>query len=688
MTRNSIRAKAIIILVLAFAFTGCAPGIRNYVNKKYPPVSSLAKSTAAVKQSIEGLQKLSQVDLGAKISAGMMDSTFHQYFDSLMMKNNTLGLAEVEKIEVVKKPVFSLGNQELIIGTSLKFFLKKNKYLKDIQISFTGRLAPSIGGDTLVLRPGFQRIKIEELHLSRCLFPGKAAKLAVNSLCLAFMDNINGQIKDINIKISYPPLPEEKISKLIGTNPNVVIRNDFTFKLKRKILTPVILINPENLLILSAIADGKEDSGSVAIAAKANMIKVSPAMDDLPKPAFFVNRKQQLISVNNVVMANMTAVSTNKVAPDPPQNEFNEQYAYLDSAFRESWKIGLDTIDYRDSTSSAVHLSYGAISRITNELFRDVKFDLAYKVDISTQFKETNIKLGEIQKPDCGAIDFKCDLKNCSDVLSNCDYNCKPWEAWCYSGEALCKLLNVGKWSACQTANAVKRTWCAGELVTKKALCYTAVAAIFLYDNMIKPVGKFNGYAKASGTISGGIDQSLPDGINSISFNGTIDADINAEVGLDFVPSGLLGLMVCNLPTAAKFNLNHITLSDKKLQLRADFLRLTNNEHPFLKVSMSKLTLPVKLKEPFLIEILKNPQLVLNCGTGILAGLSYLALKKSETFNKFLDLSLQGSYNFEIQHDFDIKLTGIPLEVLQYKTILNPTWGSKSLVYNNLIQKP
>ncbi|NQX40660.1 hypothetical protein SAMN05421820_10464 [Pedobacter steynii] len=688
MTRNSIKAKAIIILVLAFAFTGCAPGIRNYVNKKYPPVSSLAKSTAAVKQSIEGLQKLSQVDLGAKISSGMMDSTFHQYFDSLIKKNDTLGLAEVEKIEVVKKPVFSLGNQELIIGTSLKFFLKKNKYLKDIQISFTGRLAPSIAGDTLVLRPGFQRIKIEALHLSKCLFLGKAAKLAVNSLCLAFMDNINGQIKDINIKISYPPLPEEKISKLIGTNANIIIRNDFTFKLKSKILTPVILINPQNLLVLSAIADGKEDSGSIAIAAQTDTIKANPAIDHLQKPAFFVNEKQQLISVNNVVLANMTSASTDKTAENLPQNEFNEQYAYLDSAFRESWKIGLDTIDYRDSTSSAVHLSYGAISRITNELFRDVKFDLAYKIDISTPFKETNIKLDEIQKPDCGAIHFDCNLNNCSNGLSNCDYDCKWWQGWCYARQAACKSWNAVKWSACQAANALKLTQCAAELVTRKAFCYTTVAAIFLYDNMIKPVGKFNGYAKASGTISGGIDQTLPDGINSISFNGSIDADINAEVGLGFVPSGLLGLMVCSLPTAAKFNLNHITLADKKLQLRADFLRLTNNEHPFLKISMSKLTLPVKLKEPFLIEILKNPKLILNCGSGILAGLSYLALAKSETFNKFLDLSLKGSYNFDIQHDFDIQLPAIPLEVLQYKTILNPAWGSKSLVYNNLIQKP
>jgi hypothetical protein len=680
MTKILSILKSAVFILVGLSITGCAPAIRNYVNKKYPPVSSMAKSTEAVKQSIEQLQTLPQVDLGAKISKELLDSTFHMFFDSLLAKNNTLGIQGLDKIDVIRVPIFSLGKQELLISSTLKFTLKNNKYLKDIQIAFSGRVAPSISADTLFLRPSFQSVRIEQLHLRKCLFLGKVAKEAVNAICANFMDNINGQIRDINVKINYPPIPEATVSSILGNDPNITVKNDFIFKLKRQILKPVILINQQNFLILSAINEA-QDNTTVS-----NIALAPDYSSSMPQPNYLIDKSNNLVSVGKVQLAAVEKTEVGNRAVKQPIDDFNQVYNYLDSAFKSSWDVNLDTINYKDSVGSAVHLSYGAINRITDELFRDVKFNLQYNVNISQTFNEQDISLGEIQKPNCNNITFDCQLNNCSNVLSDCG-SCRWYDVPCHVRYATCQALNGVKYTACQASNAAKLTWCAGELVARRTLCYTEIAAIFLYDNLVKPVGKFGGYATANGTITGEINQTTPDGINSLGLIGRIQTDINGEVGIHFTPSGLLGLMICNLPTAAKFNLDHIHVSKPDFNLHADFSRLNNAANqPYLKVSMSKLTLPIQLQEPFVLEILKNPQLILNCGTGILAGLSYLALKDSENFERFLDLSLKGSYKFDIQRDFDINLPPIPLEILQYQTTLNPAWGSKSLIYNNLVK--
>ena len=98
---------------------------------------------------------------------------------------------------------------------------------------------------------------------------------------------------------------------------------------------------------------------------------------------------------------------------------------------------------------------------------------------------------------------------------------------------------------------------------------------------------------------------------------------------------------------------------------------------------MNKLTVPLQLTEPFIVEILKNPQLILNCGIGAIAGLSYLALKDNDTFNKFLRVALTGNYDLEIQRDFNISISTIPIQVLQSQIVLNPSWGTRSLIFNN-----
>lgn len=663
------KLSILICVCFSLLITSCSSLIKGYVNRKYPPVSSVAKSTAAVEESIQQMQGLTHVDLGAKISKTYMDTIFHNYFAQMLAKDSSLGIGGISSIQVIQYPELSLGRQELILTSTLKFNLSGNKYVKYVQVNFSGRIAPSIIEDSLILRPSFQRINIQQLKLTKCLFLGSAAKLAVNALCQSFMDNINGQIKNINIKINYPPLPEKSISSILGNDANISVKNDYVFKLKHQMVTPVLLVEPKNVLLIASIADNTDTTSNTTAQANGQAIDKSLLM---PQPDYVVSRSGKMKFLNG----GAANASSNNAPPT-----FDELYNYADSSFRNSWSVNLDSINYADSSSVAVHISYNAMSRIVNELFTGVKFSMTYNVNINKNFPQKDISLGEIQKPDCSQIQFNCPTTNCSTVLSDCG-GCSWWDALCWGRVAACQALNGLKYSACQLANGAKLTLCATEFAAEKALCYTEVAGIFIYDNLIKPVGTFGGNASVTGQVTGEIDATAPGGINSLGLTGQLQADINGAGNINFTPSGLLGLLVCNLPTAAAFNVN-VHVANPAFNLNATIQKLTNANGPYLNVSMNKLTVPLQLQEPFIVEILKNPQLILNCGIGIITGLSYLALKDNDTFNKFLQVAFTGNYDLEIQRDFNITIPTIPIQVLQSQIVLNPAWGTRSLVFNN-----
>lgn len=659
---------------------GCGPAIKKFVNSKYPPVTSLEKSAQSIQHSLTELENIPSVDLGVRLDEIFLDSLLREYFQSMYAADPSLGISSIDKIELIRDPSFALGSQEMIVSAELKFFLKDNKYVRNITIDFSGRLSPSMKEDSLKLEPSFERIRITKIKLRRCLFLGAIAKAAVNAVCRNFMDNLNGQLKTFALKIDYPPFPEIPLSDLLGDDENIKVTNDYTFTMPRQTLHPVIFIKPGSISILAGIAEriernmpssvGRPGLGGIPLPPQPDYILRRPG-------GVMANTKIASLSVDRSEQA--TAISQVQARAITPE-EFDQLFNHFNDAFAESWNANLDQLPANDNS---VRISYNALSRITNELLRDAKFGLSYTLDTKKDFPEKEIQLDEIGRPDCGAITFQCNFNNCSNEMHDCG-GCKWYDAICQVRRAACHTANGVRWAACQASNAAKAVWCAGELAARKALCYAEVAAIFIYDNLIRDIGKFSGYANAKGTVAGTINRTIPGGISTLGLEGVLNAAADAEVGLNFVPSGIIGHLICTFPVNAKFNLNNIRVSNQPINLRADIERIQLTDACALKINFQKVTIPIQLSEPLLVEILRNPQLLLSCGFSIGLGLtvtSVIALAGNEKFKNYLNAALFGAYKYDFEKQFDVTIPDIPVSVGEREVRLFPGWGEKSIVF-------
>jgi hypothetical protein len=658
----------LLLLAISLLSTGCAGIIKNYVNKKYPPVSSLDKSAEAVKLSNTELAALAEPDLGIVLSEPLLVNVFRQTFGSLYASNPTLGIPQVSRIEILDSPRYTLGQQEIISSARLRIHVKDNKWVDRFEIEFTGRTAVSIATDSLWINPSFQRVRIEKLKLKKLIILSGAAKEAINALTRSFMDNINGQIKNQLVKIDYPPLPELPLSEILGQPGLEIARND-TFRITRKILRPVIHITPGKLSLLAQVTDRKEPDPTDP-----------PATETpLPPPPYVVEPRGGGAATVVNVTGRMPELSARSGSITPA--EFKRLYDYFDSSFYSRWREQLDAVANADTTSSA-RLSYYFVGRVIDELFKDAAFTLKYNLDERTTFPDKQITLKDIPKPNCEEIRFECQFNNCNNVLEKCR-SCKWYQVSCHAKWVACQAGNGLRYAACQTSNGAKAVWCAAELVGKKALCYATIAGIFLYDNFVKNVGRFGGGATAQGNIRVDVNKITPGGLNVLTLDGRINASVNAAVDLRFSPAGVLGHLACIFPISETVRLNNIRVQ-QAYQLNADMEKVTDGADVLLRIKMRSLPLAIQFANPLLLELLRYPRLVLSCSIGIFLGTtigSVLALTGNEDFKNYMRAALFGSYRLDIQENFNVKMPHFKVENSYLTHEFKPSWGGKSIIY-------
>ena len=358
-----MRCTSLLFLLfsaLLLQLTACGPAIKKIVNNKYPPVSSVEKATASVKNAMAEMEKLPSADLGVRLDEAFLDSLLNNYFRTRFSELPDLGIPQIEKIEVIQSPRFTLDRQELIVDASLKFALTNNKYVRAVWIDFSGLVSPSVNNDSLKLELSFSKVFISKLKLRRFLFLGSVAKNAVNSLCKSFMDNINGQLKTFVVKINYPPFPEVPLSSLIGQDENITVTNDHTFRLSRKTLHPVILIKPGSLSILAGVDEKKEENTITT-----NSTKVARAiLPEVPQPNYIltgrgaaqvgvqgarISNEQALQGINNdAQLVCISAIDNKQISKD----EFSALFNRLDEAFYTAWNNNMDALPDSNGGSS------------------------------------------------------------------------------------------------------------------------------------------------------------------------------------------------------------------------------------------------------------------------------------------------------------------------------------------------
>ncbi|MDB5229658.1 MAG: hypothetical protein JWN76_463 [Chitinophagaceae bacterium] len=641
-----LRCKILTAFFFILLLSSC--GVRKYVNKQYPPVSSAQKKCESLSMQREAFRQIPSVDIGMRISGALLDSLADSFLIRKYLVDARLSIPNIDSLKILQLPALALGKQEIIINSRFDVYPSQNRFVKNLKLTVSGAVYPGISGDSLILSPAFTAIHLDDIRLKRWAFLRPGIKKAVNTLCRDYMDNINGQIHDFNVRIDYPPYSEIPLSQIIGHNDNIrVVQND-TFKLERKFIYPAVLVEPGGLLLLSAISDKKMDR---------NMP---------PKPAALL---QSLTGICNDVAG------------------FENNFAAFDSSFYKQWNLSLDSIGPADAAMANVQISYNLLSRVTNELLKDLNFTLSYNLNEQSIFPEKEILLKDIPRPDCDAIHFDCPRENCSDVLSNCG-SCGWLDPLCDIRWMACQATNGLRYANCQANNAAKTVWCGVQLAAKKALCYAEIGLIFIYDNLFKDIGRFGGYAKVSGNIYGTISKVLPDGLRSLELEGTLQSDVNAEVKIDFKPSGVLGHLACTFPAHETFHINGIHNDEPGLDIKLSIEKVQQNNECKLLIRTDELTVPVSFPIPLLAAVLLKPGFVLNCGIGIQGAIlvsSVMALLGNQDFKNYLKAALFGEYKMKFHQNLEIQLPPINISPYPGKRVnLNPAWGNNAIIYSRL----
>ena len=629
-------------LLVAFSCSSCNQIFRKYINNKYPPVTSVEKSAASVQRSHAVLDSLPQAGLGIRLHKAILDTLFRNFFRAKLAADPTLGISNVGQIKFIGDPVINLGRQEIIASMRIRLDNINNKYLKCVEMEVAGRVAPSISTDTIFFDPSFSNLHVDKLKLRKWIILSGLAKGAVNSLVAGYMDNVNGALKTFSVVVRYPPLPEEPLSKIMGTDPDLQVVKDDTFRLRPRRLTPVILVDTSHISLLAGVT-------------------LAPALS------------------TNLVSTNFNLPAT----PITPAR-FDSLFHRYDSSFHAVWNSQLDPIDSGNGEQTGVAISYLTLSDMMNELWSNANFSLKYTLDYHTQFKREEIKLGEIAQPDCGAITFNFQPNNCNNVLSDCG-DCSFLDVICQGRRAFCVATNAIKYGACQASNAAKLAAATAEWAAQKALCYTAVAGIFILNNLVLPVGWFSGNAFVKGTINGSLLQTVPGGIESLGLKANIDARGLAGVDLNFEPSGLAGLLVCTLPVSVAIRDKPVTSNIPDFRANATIEKVTDGNRCLLRVHTGNLVMPLQFGQPLMFYILQEPQLVLKCSAGIFLGTvvsSFLALSGNQHFKDYLNAAFTGGYPFTLNKNFDVQLPAIKIGNGGSPYLFAPGWGKKSLLYN------
>lgn len=634
-------------LLFLFSCSSCNVIFKNYINNKYPPVSSLEKSAASTQSELQALQSIPKVGIGMQVNSGLLDTLIKTFFLTKLLQNSSLGIKGVGNVEFISPPVFSLGRQEIIVNTTLRLSDIQNKYLKEVEFDLNGRVSPSVSGDSILLAPSFGQIHIDHLKLRKWIILSGLAKRVVNSLMKSYMDNVNGALKDFALQVRYPAIPEEPLSKLLGTDDNLKVITDDTFRLRPRKLNPVILV----------------DTGHIGILADVVVNNNSPS----PVPA------------SSPIRQPFSSLETASITPE----QFDKLFHSFDSLFVRNWNLYLDTLVIKNPLQGQVCLAYNTLSDMMNELWAKSDFKLSYKLNYGVDFPWEHIKLAEISQPDCGAIPFEFHPIDCSTVLSDCG-SCHWYDVICHARWLACQGANTVKYAACQTANAVKLAEASAEWVAQKGLCYTEVAAIFIVNNLVLSVGYLKGSAGVDGNVTGQLLHAIPGGIESLGLTANIQATGKANATLIFVPTGLVGFIACSLPAVVSVSNQDVGVNTPSFTINAITEKINQADKCILRVHTGNLSIPIQLGQPLISIILRQPGLVLTCSVGTFFGTlvaSALDLTHNQHFKNYLDALFRGNYNWAFHKDLDVPLPAIPITSGATKLMLTPTWGKNSIIY-------
>ena len=686
-----------ILIGLMLTMAACDP-IKKYVNKHWPPLSSLDQSMRAVLFSAEIFDDMDNPVVGATIDADEIKNRLPPLILKKIKKAKTGDKIKKAKLSDVK---VTTGKQEFRV--SAKFHVRFKKPKAWIEGKILGVIAVSVVGDSVMLLPSFQTLTIDKAKYEgtgrwlRALGIGvDKIKNLINDVIEKYLNNINGQLaKPIVYKIKLPKVKPVKPKQLIKEKDGLTVKSGNKIKLDLYLGRSALMIDSDGVHLLAEIFD-------------------RPTTPTLPKIP---------------------------VQKDTTQAQFNKAFAKYKGQFQKKWKQVLGSALQK---KTEVLLAKVFLQERLNTAFESPNLCVSYAHPISTDdfskeievLKPKHINCKGLYKPfagwDCpGPSRYECEKPRwscprrpaggCSVHIRTCR-NCDgvSWrrKVQCKIERAACKVWNEKRRAELKICKEAKRAkerarqaWCKtkreAHIATHKAWCKTTREAKRVAHQLANEgrvagcktkreairnaykflkIGKIGGRLSGNGSVKACVHQiKFSNNLSKVGVNLSVDAkaDTNAHIWFDPHNGGHL---ICvakwkrDWKQTGRLNINPNPPREADLspQPQPDgSLRMTLTTKAF--------GTKVKVFPPPIVQILKDPILMVNCLLPVVSGITFASVQllRGKDIPEGMKTAFNGQHKFEVkskQFSFDIKPAKIKLPVGS-PLVLKPSWDDKTVGY-------
>lgn len=562
--------KTVILVVAALNLFSCKP-VKMYVNREFPPISTIDQQYASTDVNLKELN-----DFNSHIGVHIDKDVINQYLPKELKK----AAEAVKSDDVILKsiaPKLSFDKQGIFVAAD--FLINIPKYNADIEGTFSGVTALSTVKDSLYLRNAIQSLKVSNVKfLKRPKLSGKALAKLITPILKHFIDNANGEIfkKPTVINIGWGEVYKLKL-KEIFKDQNTEVSID-SIMVSRFVKKTSIRVKSEGISLMAELQENK------------------PVIDALK--------------------GGQTQGRTN--------SELNKLFKEYNEKFDSIWTQIYEPIDVASLTT--VNISKSEIATILNTAFsKPITLKQSFEIPKSTFNEKLEVKRGDI---DCQKVrtpfsypDFNGD---------SCDWNCmrtitvgvcpicrrvRVEDPACAASRRACRLRVEAERIVWQAARETARIAHQVENEAKVAACNVWRETLdFLALGRFK--GSVSGNAKAIINFDSlQFSQTLSE-IN-LKFSGNVNGALDSNIEL--IPIDLGHVFFCFTSYEKNTNSN-VSVNIPNNTLRVGINSESEGENLILKIKPNKIKYNASVSPSPLHAMLMDPVFSTKCPIYLLIG--------------------------------------------------------------------
>lgn len=548
--------KTLILVVAALNLFSCKP-VKMYVNREFPPISTIDQQYASTDVNLKELN-----DFNSHIGVHIDKDVINQYLPKELKK----AAEAVKSDDVILKsiePKVAFDKQGIFVAAD--FLINIPKYNADIEGTFSGVTAISTVKDSLYLRNAIQSLKVSNVKfLKRPKLSGKALAKLITPILKYFIDNANGEIfkKPTVINIGWGDVYKLKV-KEIFKDQNTEVSID-SIVVSRFVKKTSIRVKSEGISLMAELQENKPTLG--------------------------------------VLKGGQTQGRTN--------SELDKLFKKYNEKFDSIWSKVYEPIDGASLTT--VNISKSEIATILNSAFsKPITLKQNFEIPKSTFNEKLEVKRGDI---DCQKVrtSFSYPAFN----GPSCNWSCGSLDPVCHSTRAACRVRREAQRIVWQAARETARIAHQVENEAKVGACNVWRETLdFL------ALGRFKGNVSGDGKAQIDFDSlNFNADLSEITmkYAGNVDGTLKSNIELIPVDLGHVFFCYTSYEKSTTSNVSvSIPTDTPKIRISSE----RDNENLILKVKLDKIKYNASINPSPLHVLLIDPQFAVKCPIHTLIGI-------------------------------------------------------------------